>query len=180
MQNSIVKDESASAVAGLRQALALQNAGRLNEAAGMSCAVLRSDPDDTNAWNLLGTVSVRRGDLARARTQFEKAVSFSQESAEAHHNLGMLLRQLGEMGCSRHHLEEALRLKPGYADAYFNYAACRRFEPGDPLAATIENLLQCDDLPEDDFCPLHFAAGKIYSSPKMSSEGPSLGRSWPL
>jgi tetratricopeptide (TPR) repeat protein len=146
----------------LDDGFALQRAGRLDEAAAIYKAILKAHPKSTRGWNLLGSVSIEKGDLVAARRQFEKGIAISPRSAEVHHNLGVVLRLLGDLATSRVHLEEALRLKPGYAEAYHNYVAARRFEPGDPMAGKIETLLKDGDLDDANRCFAHFAAGKIY------------------
>ncbi len=146
----------------LNDGQSLQKSGRLDEAASVYRAILKSHPGNTRGWNLLASVSMDKGDLNSAKRLFGKAIETNVRSAESHHNFGVVLRLLGDMEEARTHLEEALRLKPDYAEAYHNYVACRRFEPGDPYIGMVEMLLARQDLSNTDRNFAHFSLGKIY------------------
>ena len=79
-----------------------------------------------------------------------------------HHNLGAVLRVLGRFSEAEQHYCEAIRLRPEYAEAYFNLSAVKRFSVDDPVISAMTDQLRRTDLSIDDQCFLHFAAGKIY------------------
>jgi tetratricopeptide (TPR) repeat protein len=53
---------------------------------------------------------------------YERAIELRPDYAEAHCNLGVILRARGANGEAAKHYQEALRLRPDYAEAHRNYA----------------------------------------------------------
>jgi tetratricopeptide (TPR) repeat protein len=81
------------------------------------------------AHNNLGFLFLRGGELDRAISQFQAALDIRSKNTETHYSLGAALIQnnLGNAlarkqlwGEAIDHLQEAVRLRPDYADAYFN------------------------------------------------------------
>ena len=81
------------------------------------------------AHNNLGFLSLRRGELDKAISEFQAALDTRSRNTETHYNLGAALIQnnLGNAFARKQlwdeaidHLQEAVRLRPDYADAYFN------------------------------------------------------------
>ena len=81
------------------------------------------------AYNNLGFLFLRRGELDKAISEFQAALDIRSRNTETHYSLGAALIQnnLGNAfarkqlwGEAINHLEEAVRLRPDYADAYFN------------------------------------------------------------
>lgn len=95
-----------------------------------------------------------------------KAIELQPQVAEYHHNLAAIYRLIGEFQLSEDHYLTALRLKPDYAEAYFNYSATRKFTTDDPVIELIEQQAACDDLSDEDRCFLGFAGGKIFNDIK--------------
>jgi len=66
-------------------------------------------------------VDLMRGkNFAAAQTKFEQAIRYKPDFAEAHNNLGFVLRQQGPQNYSKalQHYDEAIRLKPKMAETY--------------------------------------------------------------
>ena len=57
---------------------------------------LEADPNSAEAHDTLGGIYLERGDLQRARLQFEKAVQLQPQSGPAHYHLGLVLQQQGK------------------------------------------------------------------------------------
>lgn len=81
------------------------------------------------AYNNLGFLFLRRGELDKAISEFQAALDIRSTNTETHYSLGTALIQnnLGNAfarkqlwGEAINHLQEAVRLRPDYADAYFN------------------------------------------------------------
>ena len=64
-----------------------------------------------------GQEALQNGDVARARTEFEKAVRLAPNDAEAQSALGWVLAQQGETNAAVTHLQTAIKLKPAFVDA---------------------------------------------------------------
>ncbi len=84
------KDPSADA---LRAAVALEDAGKVAEAADAYRAILSAHPDSTLAWTNLGNAEVELGEGAMAEDAFRKALAIDPASADALNNLAWLLYQ---------------------------------------------------------------------------------------
>jgi Tfp pilus assembly protein PilF len=65
----------------------------------------------------LGTVYFRKGDLSRANDEFAEAVRLQPNSALAHYNLGLLLRQRGRNDEAAREFRKALDLDPKFSPA---------------------------------------------------------------
>jgi tetratricopeptide (TPR) repeat protein len=81
------------------------------------------------AHNNLGFLFLRRGELDKAISEFQTALEIRSRNTQTHYSLGAALIQsnLGNALARKQlwdaavdHLQEAVRLRPDYADAYFN------------------------------------------------------------
>jgi Tfp pilus assembly protein PilF len=63
---------------------------------------------------------LRKTSPAEAEEHYRAALGFDPSCAEAHNNLGNLLRQQGRLDEAMTHIRTALRLKPDYQDAQRN------------------------------------------------------------
>jgi tetratricopeptide (TPR) repeat protein len=81
------------------------------------------------AHNNLGFLFLRRGELDKAISEFQTALDIRSRNTQSHYSLGAALiesnlgnalarEQLWDAAID--HLQEAVRLRPDYADAYFN------------------------------------------------------------
>jgi len=93
----------------------------------------------------------------------KQAISVQPEIAEIHHNLAAIYRLVGEFQLSEDHYLTALKLKPDYAEAWFNYSATRKFTADDPAIPLVEAQAAREDLSDEDRCFLGFAGGKIFN-----------------
>ena len=69
------------------------------------------------AYNNLGVVFEKRGELDRAAEHFEDALRIAPGYSDAHNNLGVVFARRGELDRAAEHLERAVRIAPGYANA---------------------------------------------------------------
>jgi tetratricopeptide (TPR) repeat protein len=96
----------------LSQAVALHQAGRLADAAGLYQSILAQQPDHTDALRLLGLLLHQQGQHARAVELIGRAAALRPNVADYHADLAEAYRALGQheraIGCCR----TALRLQP--------------------------------------------------------------------
>lgn len=147
----------------LQQGLALQEAGKLLEAAQVYSTIVKAEPGNAEAWHLLGTVEIMQGNPESALSLINKAIGLSPGSAMYRHNRAYVMGALGRLDQAVADYREAIRLKPDYAEAYFNLSGSAKFTADDPLIPGLETLLEKEaGFSERNRCFLHFAAGKIY------------------
>ena len=81
------------------------------------------------AHNNLGFLFLRRGELDKAISEFQTALDIRSRNTQSHYslgaaliesNLGNALARNQRWDAAVDHLQEAVRLRPDYADAYFN------------------------------------------------------------
>ncbi|HIF33967.1 MAG TPA: tetratricopeptide repeat protein [Planctomycetaceae bacterium] len=82
-----------------------------------------------------GTDSVGKESWERARQQFEACVRLRPDWPEAHSNLGVVFRQLGQSDQAWQHLQIARELSPGLIQPHLILGIIR-LEQGEPLDAT--------------------------------------------
>jgi predicted TPR repeat methyltransferase len=104
----------------LRQAVALHQQGRLEQAHALYKQVLDADPRQFDALHLSGVIERQRGDPARAAALIRAALLVDPGQARAHCNLGAALNDLGQPADALDSIEAALRLDPRYALAWNN------------------------------------------------------------
>ena len=108
------------AQAQFAKALALQQAGRLNEAADLYQAILAIDPGQTDALHLLGLVALQTGSPERAIELISQAIAQNPGFVLAHSNLGAALLAVGRHGDALVALGRALAIQPDLPDALNN------------------------------------------------------------
>ena len=110
--------------------LALQGAGRLEEAAAHYRDAIRLRPAYPEALYNLGNVLAAQGRPAEAEAQYERALAFDDRFAAVHNNLGNVLVMQGKVEEGKRHYRRALELNPGYADARRNLAVAEEWRGG--------------------------------------------------
>jgi len=97
----------------LHQALDLQRQGRLREAEKIYSRVLKAEPDNFDALNLLGAVKLLQGRAGEAERLLRAAVKVNSRAAGAWSNLGQALHALKRAPEALECLDKARALAPG-------------------------------------------------------------------
>lgn len=108
-----------------RQADALDDAGKQDEAREVLVAALQIDPQHPWSLLLLGVIDYRRGFKSKAHDVWHAALSNTTDvacMARLHYNLGFLQAENGSLKAAVHHFCEAERLEPDFADLHYNLA----------------------------------------------------------
>jgi protein O-GlcNAc transferase len=105
----------------LPQAVALHQAGRLEEAAEMYQSILRDAPAQFDAAHLLGVVAMQQGRLEDAEHQIKNALKIKPGDQPALINLTAVYLRSGQLELAAEYGEEAARLLPPSIDAMINY-----------------------------------------------------------
>lgn len=101
-------------------ALAVQHhqAGRLPIAEQLYRQILQVDPDQADAWHLLGVVHSQRAEYDRAAEAIHRAVELRPDDAAFHNNLGKIREDQGALEAAVVCYRRALELQPDYALAH--------------------------------------------------------------
>lgn len=137
-----MNQEKPQVAALLKRALALHQAGRLEEARAGYAQVLALDASQFDALHLLGVVARQQGDAATAVELIGQALRVNPAQATAHCNLGAALQDLGRGEDALASYDRALGLNPAYAMAHYNRGnALRKLGRPDEALASYERAL---------------------------------------
>jgi arylsulfatase A-like enzyme/Flp pilus assembly protein TadD len=101
-------------------AMALGDGGRDAEAAAVAGRVLAAAPRDARAHLVLGTVALRREQVAEARLQLQLAVELDPRLAVAWNTLGVARLRLEGPGAALAAWRRAVEIAPDYWEALYN------------------------------------------------------------
>jgi protein O-GlcNAc transferase len=113
----------ASVAAALEAAVRYHQAGNLRQAEELYREVLRADPQNADAWHLLGVAAHHAGRNEDAVENIRRAIDLDGAQAVFHSNLGLAYAAQGRLAEALACYREALRLQPGYANAHNNLGA---------------------------------------------------------
>ena len=97
-----------------------QRSGRFRQAEAIYRQILRHEPNNANANQLLGLLAHQAGDNGAAVTSIGKAIAANPQSALYRFNLGVVLTANGDVDAAVESYRQALALKPDYAAAHNN------------------------------------------------------------
>jgi protein O-GlcNAc transferase len=103
-------------------AAALQHcqAGRLPEAEQISRQILTAQPNNADAWHLLGMIAYRAGNPESARSLVERALQCDPNNAAAMNTMGLLLQDQKSVDEGIVWFRQALNLRPDFYEALNN------------------------------------------------------------
>lgn len=151
----------------IAEAFELQKAGKIREAQAIYRSILEKDPKNINALQLLATTALAQDKLESAGELLAYVIKLEPEHAVAHHNIAYVYGTLGDIDKAMAHYRNAVRIKPNYAEAYFNLVNTVTIKPDDPIIPVVETQLEKTDWIEEDMTFLHFAAGKMFDDVGM-------------
>ncbi|NLJ85998.1 MAG: tetratricopeptide repeat protein [Firmicutes bacterium] len=118
--------------------------GNLDEALEALNSLMEIDGESAFAYNKLGIISARRGDMINAKAYFEKALALDPQYAQAYSNLGNVYREAGDLGQAIAYYQQAINCDSQYATAYHNLGVVYK-QKGD-IQKAVENLKQANKL----------------------------------
>lgn len=95
-------------------------AGRYPEAERICRRVLEADPDNADAWHLLGRTNLRLNRLGEAESSYRRALGARPDRADVHSDLGVVLAIQGRLDEAVASLRQALDQAPNSAEAHNN------------------------------------------------------------
>ena len=123
-------------MAQIQQALAMIHGGRPAQASALLNEVLRREPLNFNALQLLGHIALQAADYPAAERWLSAARAVNAASPAVHSNLGVALLALHRPAEALECCDRALALKPQYPEAFCNrgHACCALDRPDQGLA----------------------------------------------
>ena len=92
---------------------------------------------------------------------YARALAINPNYAEAHNNLGSVLKDQGKFDEAAAHYDQAILLRPDHAEAHYYRTDLKTFRAGDADLAVLEALAaDPNSLPPDKMVYIHFALGK--------------------
>src|SRR5688572_1213408 len=104
----------------MREAAALFQAGRLDEADARCRDILQRDAGEAVAWHLRSVIAARRADPQHCVEYASRALALAPGNAEILANRGAALRQLGRYEEALADYDRALAIAPGSPEAHNN------------------------------------------------------------
>lgn len=104
----------------LKQAFAAYEHGRLPEADKLAREILRAQPDNFDALNLIASLTARQGLLAESLAIFDRALMVRPDHADALSNRGIALQQLKRFDEALASYDRALAVRPDHAGTLNN------------------------------------------------------------
>ena len=106
----------------LRKAILLHQQGELTEAEAAYRRVLEAEPDQPDAWHLLGVLAHQRGDSEAAIERIRRSLAIDPRQPLAQNNLGNVLFACGRVDEALASYDAALAIRPNYPEAHHNRA----------------------------------------------------------
>ncbi len=123
---SLAQEQKQALQAGVDQALQLaleaEQAGDPTEACQHYRQVLRLDQHHAQAWAGLGNLQFQARDDGAAVTATLKAVQLAPHQSNYHHQLGVILTQIGQVDLAMKAYERAIQVPGAHPDSYNNLA----------------------------------------------------------
>ncbi len=88
----------------------------------------------------LGVVFTRLGEHQRAAQSLREAVALAPGNPQFHFNLASAEQFRGDLDSARRHYQEAIRLQPGFARAWWSLTELEKNAPDPARSATLEKL----------------------------------------
>ncbi len=120
-------------------ALKLYQSGQFVEAQRRLVDVVNSDPQQAEAWHLLGVIEFQKSNFEAAVKHFHRAVQIEERSVKYLTNLGSTWHALGDVAQATDYFERAVAADPHCAESQ-TYLGIMRLQQGDLDAA--ETCLQ--------------------------------------
>jgi protein O-GlcNAc transferase len=104
----------------LRNGIVLQQQGKVLEAKTIYESLLKTNPNNSDALHLLGSIECQLKNYQNAADLLAKAIGINPCNAASYTNRGIALQKLKQLGAALVSYDTAISLKPGNANTYFN------------------------------------------------------------
>lgn len=95
-------------------------AGQMQQAEHLYRQVLDQDPDNAQAYSMLGIMAGQSGQMDRAIQLTEKAIQLAPRTSTFHYNLGIMFKECGRLAEAVASYQKAVATKPDHGPALYN------------------------------------------------------------
>jgi Flp pilus assembly protein TadD len=123
--------------ASLAEGLELHRTGKFEQAEQVYRQIVAAEPENADAWNLLGAVCINQDRFGEAVQHLDEALRLNPHHHAAHDNRGVLLGKQGRYAEAIQSFQRALAIQPNQAVTYLNMAEAlvRNGQPGEAIGA---------------------------------------------
>lgn len=118
---------------------ALIQAGQWESAKTACTALCARNPNDAEAWFLLGVITAQLGMLDEAENCCRKTIALRPDVPAAHFNLGIALQRQGKLDEALACFHKAIALNPNYPEAFNELGVTLQLKGVDNLGMAINN-----------------------------------------
>jgi tetratricopeptide (TPR) repeat protein len=154
------KQRGAASPKMLKRAQAAVLSGEQEHAIEIYNRLLKSDPQQFEAWANLGSLYLEAGDSTRAEQAYSKALELEPNAVPVLTNLATLANQVGDRERALNLYHQALEQAPEDAEIWNDLAQIKRFTSDDADIEVMKALLSGEDLAPEKRMFLSFALGK--------------------
>ena len=133
--------------------------GQFKEALTILDNLAKTDPNNPHLFLLGGNCYGAMQSFEQAILCYKEALKLQPDFAEAHNNLGVYLKEIGELEEALSHAKKAVKIKPDFAAAHNNLGICL-YEVGRPEEAHVSYKRALKIKP--DYADTHNNIGNIY------------------
>jgi Flp pilus assembly protein TadD/cytochrome oxidase Cu insertion factor (SCO1/SenC/PrrC family) len=151
--------------------VALFQHGYLDQAAESLQQVIAAQPQNTEAYYNLGTLYLRKNNLAEAKRYLEKTVKLRPEYPEAWNNLGMIAGQQNQYDEAIRNFTQSLAKRPDYVIALLNLGNIHRRQGN--VAESTRLLNRAVEL-EPENAEANYSLGMLYARQNDVSQATEL------
>ncbi len=123
MRNKFTHPKKANVALMLQTAVQHQQAGDLQKAEVLYRQVLQLEPNQSDAWHLLGVIYSERRQHEQSLEFIDKAIAIRPNVASFYYNRGNSLKKLKRLEEAIASYDQAISLNPNYAEAFNNQGA---------------------------------------------------------
>jgi tetratricopeptide (TPR) repeat protein len=135
----------------------------VEEAAKSFAASIRIRPHYVEALQNLSDALRELTRHAEAISALRLAIELSPGNAQLHYNLGVLLRDMGDLEEARRTFDRAIALDAGFVGAYYHRVRSGKVDSDSDIVNALEGLAaRAGTFPANDRAMLHFALGKVH------------------
>lgn len=148
-----------------RSALLLR-VGDNKQALTEAVSAAKQELNDTWSLDTVGVVLSTLDEHSQALPLFKKACKQQPDNPQFLYNLASAERVCGLLTQAAEHLQEAIRLKPGFAKARWSLSTLSKATESENHQSSLEQLLRNEQLPAMDRCYLLYALAKEFEDRK--------------